>query len=239
MAEAITSSRDIWTKAMSRTPYAAKAGSSEEDPLLTSQAGASAVSGSGAASVTTLSDSAQMEATLKGIEAKVALAGQALHLTPDKDGNYDFTGSLRQSVRALGDQLNSILSRSRIPVDGNISVYKAQDGTLKVRGEPRMKELIEKAINEDPTFSENYDKTSAIAKADSLSKVAEAARRWKKAYPAKEKEIEKWAERAAENIQNASFQLDVGKTGASGALVSSDGSPIGIDQPGALGVPLI
>lgn len=237
MADAITSSRDLWTKAMSRTPYVAKTGRPEDDPLLATQAGAASVSG--AASVTTLSGSAQAEATLQGIEEKVAQAGKALGLTPDKDGAYDFTGSLRQSVRALGDQLNSILSRSRIPVDGHISVYKAADGTLKVRGEPRMKELIEKVINEDPTFSENYDKTSAIAKADSLSKVAEAARRWKKAYPAKEKEIEKWAERASQTIQNASFQLDVGRTGATGALVSSDGTPIGIDQPGALGVPLI
>lgn len=238
MADAIgTTSRDIWTQALSRTPYATKTAWSDEDSKATEQAGAAAVTG--AASTVALSASGQAEATLQGIEQKVAAAGKALGLSPDKDGNYDFTGSLRKAVIALGDQLNSILSRSRIPVDGNISVYKAADGSLKVRGEPRMKELIEKAINEDSSFKENFDKTSSIAKADSLSKIAEAARRWKKAYPAKEKEIEKWAQRAAENVQNASFQLDLGRSGATGALVNGDGNPIGIDQPGALGVPLI
>lgn len=237
MTDALSSSRSIWSQAMSRSSYASGQSQGTGDDLLTAQAGASGVAG--AASITTLSASGQAEATLQGLEQRVATAGKALGLSPDKDGNYDFTGSLRQAVRALGDQLNSILSRSRIPVDGSISVYKGEDGTLKVRGEPRMKALIEKVINEDPTFSENYDKTSAIAKTDTLSKVAEAARRWKKMYPHKKDEIDKWAERAAETVNNASFQLDVGKTGTTGSLVNSEGIGIGIDQPGALGVPLI
>lgn len=238
MADAIASTRDIWAQAVSRTAYhTTKADRSDDDPFSTSQAGAAAVSGS--ASVTSLSQAGQSEALLQGIEKQVAAAGQALGLSKNKNGIYDFTEPLRQSVVALGDQLNSILSRSRIPVDGNISVYQAADGTLKVRGEPRMKELIEKAINEDPTFRENFEKTSAIAKADTLSKVAEAARKWIKMNPSKEKEIKKWAEHASEMVKNASLSLDVGQNGTTSALVNSSGQAIGLDQPGALGTPLI
>lgn len=233
MLDALTSSRDLWTKALSKTPYA-QTSSSQSD---LSQGAEAAAAGVGPASVASISSAGRLEATLQDIDKTLETAGRALGLTPGTDGSIDFSGSLRDATRQLGDQLNGILARNRIPVDGPIDVYRAADGSLKVRGTPRMKDLIEKAINEDSSFRENFGKTESMAKLQALAKVSAAAKRWIKAHPEKKDEIEKWLERTADSIKASTFSLQVSSGGTTGGLTTEGGAALGFDQPGGLGIP--